>query len=214
MSIFGVDKPAVFEATATFTGIASSGSGTYITFTLGSSHGLVVGDTILADGSNVSGHNSIWQIASVTSTEVLVASSITGSGTGASIRKGYWFKNGIPDHDFVQPDLINHKSVLTGKKSNTFLGDYGLFRVSERLWQGSTIVRPTDTKFQQLYALYHTDVWFFPHGSTLTKDSSSNIITCYFKTLKPSYYKNLINYDTLICEFETNEYYDVTKLLI
>jgi len=215
MSIFSTSKPSVFEATASLTISGATSSGGYVTVTTGT-HGLVAGDAVHISGVvGMTDLNAIWEVydCPLTTTFRVVLTTAQTYTSGGDIRSGYWFKNCTFEYDFVQPDQLNFRSVITGKKTNTHLGDYGTFRVTERLWQGSTSARSTTSKFQQLYALYHTDVWFFPHSYDLTRDSSSGVVTCYFKIFKPMYYKNLINYDAVMCEFEVNEYYDVSKLL-
>jgi len=212
VSIFGTSKPSIFEATAVITGISSSGASGFITYTLGTGHGFVAGDAIFVQLSSATAHNGVFTVASVTATQILVSSSATGSGTGAEIRKGYIFKNSTFDFDPVQPDQLNFRSVITGKKTNTHLGDYGTFRITERLWQNTSPLTAS-SKFQTLYAFYHTDIWFFPHSNKVVQDTSTNAVPCYFKSFKPVYFRNLINYDAVICEFETNSYHDITKLL-
>lgn len=216
MSIFSSSKPSVFEATAVLTISGATHSGGYVTVTTSASHGLVAGDAVHISGVvGMTDLNAIWEVydTPLTTTFRVVLTTAQTYTSGGDIRNGYWFKNCTFEYDFVQPAQLNFRSVITGKKTNTHLGDYGMFRVNERLWQGSTVARTTTNKFQQLYNLYHTDVWFFPHSNKTILDSVSNVVTCYFKSFKPFYYRDLINYDGVVCEFEVNEYYDVSKLI-
>lgn len=206
MSIFGASKPFICSPTASFSSKSYSGNGTTMTVTLGTGHGVIVGNTIYIAGI------TIFDVAISGATTVSGSSSSSASGT-ANIHVGYKFANSIYDFDFVQADQINHRSVISGVKTNTFLGDYGEFRITERMWQNITTFT-AKLRFQKLNSLYHTDVWFMPHGGLSIKNSASADVTCYFKSLKPQYYKGFISYDAAVCEFETNKYHDITKILV
>src|SRR5574343_34729 len=212
MSIFSTNKMTICNATAAYTGKTITGDGTRITIPLGTGHGQVAGNIIHVTGSAVAGYNAIWEIESVTATEVKALSSVTGSGTGSSIRLGYMFKVSQINFDMVQPDILEFRSVITGKKTHTYLGDYGMFEVTDFLFQGTSLLTAKQ-KFQRLYSLYHQDLWLFPHSNKAVQDSGGKVIACYFKEFKPGYYQNLVSFDIVRCVFETNEYHTVTGLL-
>ena len=216
MSLFGTSKPSIFEATASLTVSGTTYAGGYITITTTTAHGLTAGETVYISGVlTMTDANGLWTVydCPLTTTFRIVKETAQASGSSGSVRKGFQFKNSSLDYVFIEPDQLNYRSVINGNKTNTHLGDYGSFKITERLWQKSAVFT-TKLKFQRLYGLYHTDVWLFPHSDKYVQDSLTNVVTCYFKTLKPIRYKEYINYDAAICEFETNKYHDVTKLLV
>lgn len=215
MSIFWTSKPSMFEATASLTISGAIYSGGYVTVTTGA-HGLVAGEAVYIQGVvGMTDLNAIWQIYDCPLSTTFRIALITAQTytSGGSARKGFWFKNSEIDFDFCQADQLNNRSVMNGNKTNTHLGDYGSFKITERLWQKSTTFT-AKLKFQRLYGFYHTDVWFFPHSYKVVQDSVTNVVTCYFKTFKPMYYKNFLSYDAVICEFETNKYHSIAGLLV
>lgn len=215
MSIFGTAKPFICEATATLTVSGTTYSGGYITVTTTGAHGLVTNEYVYISGvATMTDANGLWEITKIDATSFkFLKTTAQGNGTGGSVRVGYKFINSIYEYDLIQPDQLNYRSVINGNKTNTFLGDYGSFKITERLWQ-NVATFTASLRFQRLNGLYHTNIWVFPHSNPYVMDSSSNPVTCYFRGLKPMYYKNLINYDAVICEIETNKYHDVTKILV
>lgn len=220
MSIFGTAKPAIFPTTGINISSISYAAGLY-TINTASAHGCLVGDIILLDGvSGTAQLNGLWKVYSIIDADSLtIVWDVIGTASGGTLRKGYQFKNSVFEFDFVESDQINHRSVITGAKTNTFLGDYGKFRIIERLWRGTTNFTAAQ-KFQKIYNFYHTNVWFLPHPNTastpnkIIRDSSSNIVECYVREMKPYYWKNYLSYDAVNIELETNKYHDITKLLL
>lgn len=86
--------------------------------------------------------------------------------------------------NFFQSKDITHRSILTGVRTHSQLGDYSDFTVVERLWQESD----PKAKFQAIMALEGLTVTFYLHGSSVIAD-------CYVSFIRPFYFKNLINYD-------------------
>lgn len=86
--------------------------------------------------------------------------------------------------NFFQNQDVEHRSILTGARTHSQLGDYSDFTVTERLWQESN----PSTKFQAIMALEGLTVTFYLHGSSVIAD-------CYVSFIRPFYFKNLINYD-------------------
>ena len=216
MSLFGTSKPSIFEATASLTVSTTTYTGGYITITTTTAHGLVAGETVYVSGVlTMTDANGLWTVydCPLTTTFRIVKETAQASGSSGSVRKGFQFKNSSLDYVFIEPDQLNYRSVINGNKTNTHLGDYGSFKITERLWQKSTTFT-AKLKFQRLYSFYHTDVWFFPHSYKVVQDSATNAVTCYFKTFKPMYYKNFLSYDAVMCEFETNKYHSVAGLLV
>lgn len=215
MSIFGTSKPFICEATATLSISTTTYSGGYITVNTTSAHGLVTDEWIKITGvSTMTDANWFWKIIKIDATSFkFLKTTAQGNGSGGSIRIGYKFGNSIFEYDFLQSDQINHRSVMNGNKTNTFLGNYGSFKITERLWQ-NTDSFTAKLKFQRLNSFYHTNVWFYPNSDQVVQDSTTTEVTCYFKGFKPMYYKGFSAYDAVVCEFETNKYHDVTKLLV
>jgi hypothetical protein len=200
LSIFGTVKPFVCEGTPSFTGLTPAGS----VFTLGAGHGVSKGEHVLHN-------NTVHKVTAADATTITVTPAPSGT---ADLYIGYKFESSVFEYDMVQPDQINHRSIISGVKTNTFLGDYGEFKITERLWNKVTDFTAKE-RFQRLYSFYHTDVYLFPHSTNWIKDAvGGNLIKCYFKGLKPMYYKGFINYDAIQCEFETNKYHDVRALLV
>lgn len=215
MSIFGTSKPFICEITASLTISTTTYSGGYITVTTTGAHGLVTDECVYITGvATMTDANGIYNIIKIDATSFkFLKTTAQGSGSGGSIRIGYKFSNSAFEFDFTQPDQINHRSVITGVKTNTFLGDYGEFNITERIWQKTTNFT-AKLRFTRLYSFYHTDIWLLPQGTLSIKDNTSADVACYFKEFRPTYYKGYINYDAVVCRFETNKYHDITKLLI
>lgn len=216
MSIFGTAKPSFFEVTAVITISNATYSNGYITIITSASHGIVTNEWVyITDiASGMTDANGIWEIIKIDATSFKFLKTTGQSYTsGGNVRVGYKFMNSIFEFDLVQPVQLNPRSIITGVKTNTHLGDYGSFKITERLWQKATDFT-AKLRFQRLNGFYHTNVWFLPHGVYSIKDSGSNTVACYFKGFKPMYYRGFISYDAVICEFETNKYHDVTKLLV
>lgn len=211
MSIFGLKKPSLCISPVSITSVSTvAGEQTITTAT---AHGLSYGDTVVIFGCNNTALNGVHTVSATppdTTHFNVIAGSVGSYTSGGYAGEGIGLNNCLIEYDFVQPDQINQKSIITGKRTNIHKGDYGEFKVTELLWKNGS----ASTKLSDLYAYYHTDVYFIPHrdGDCL-KDSSGNLITCYMSGFKPFYYKNLINYDAVLMTFTTNDYHDVTKLL-
>lgn len=210
--IFGTGKPALFSTT-TKTISTTTYSGGYITVNTTTNHGYSAGMGVLIQGvTTMTDANGIWEIydAPTVSSFRFRKTTAQGSGSSGDTRGGELLDHSFIEYEPIIPDQLNHRSVITGVKTNTHLGDYGEFKVVVRLWQYSS----AKNKFTALYSYYHTDINFAPHRSQIVQDSTTAFVTCYLKTFRPIYYKNFINYDAVELTFSTNKYHDITKLLI
>ena len=88
---------------------------------------------------------------------------------------------------FFQNQDVEHRSILTGVRTHSQLGDYSDFTVTERLWQESD----PKAKFQAIMALEGLTITFYLHGTATIAD-------CYVSFIRPFYFKNLINYDGVV----------------
>lgn len=71
------------------------------------------------------------------------------------------------DPEWNDPRVIEHQSVITGKKTWTTLGDYASFRVSLNLYKYTTSPTPSE-KFATLMTYLHKLVIFLPHAHGVT----------------------------------------------
>ena len=215
MSIFGTAKPFICVVTATLTVSTTTSASGYITVTTTAAHGLVTNEWVYITGVAVmTDANGIWEITKIDATSFkFLKTTAQANGNSGSVRIGYKFVNSTFEFNLIEPVQLNYPSIINGNKTNTHLGDYGSFKITERLWQKTTNFT-ANLRFQRLNGFYHTNIWFLPHGTGQIKDSGGASVECYFKGFKPMYYKGFISYDAAICEFETNKYHDVTKLLV
>jgi len=217
MSFFGEKKPAIYPTSgainiSAFTG---GGGGTTEIIDTASAHSLSAGDGVLIQGVTgaTSSINGSHKVLSVTDADTFVIThTIVGTPASGNITKGIYFTNSKINYDFVEPDQLNYRSVINGSRTNTHLGDYGTFKVTVFLWRAGTTAL-AKALLTAIYAYYHTNVIFCPNQLPI-KDSDSNLVYCYFKEMKPFYYKNLRAYDAVELTFEINKYHDVSKLLL
>jgi hypothetical protein len=86
--------------------------------------------------------------------------------------------------NFFQNQDVIHRSILTGVRTHSPVGDYSDFTVTERLWQESD----PEAKFISIMACEGQSVTFYLHGTSI-------IALCYVSFIRPFYFNNLINYD-------------------
>lgn len=208
MSIFGTSKPSFFTATAKTATMGSNDKLIYVA--AGHDISTSLWDKVLM--LNASGKSlGVYDIGTVTSTTVFA---IVGGDTTnvATVHMGYKLKYSTIEYDYIEPDQLNYTSVINGNKTNTHLGDYGNFRVTEFLWRYTSGGWTAKTRFTALYNFYHTNVYFAPHDDVIL-GSDSKPILCYLKTFKLFMYKGLNTYDGLTLEFDPNAYHDASKLI-
>lgn len=214
MSIFGNQKPGLFSGSAK----TISGSWTGTSVLMGNTttaHGLSDGDYVYITGSSSSPATGMYEIDYVDADTFRVtkkSDDIGTAGIGGSVYAGLGFpysKVLYDENSFVIADQLNYRSVINGNRTNTHLGDYGEFKLIDFVWKYAS----PSSRFNTLYDYYHSNVYFSPQGREALQDSSSALITCYVKELKPFFYKNNRNYDAVLITFETNAYHDVSKLI-
>lgn len=212
MSIFGEQKPALYPTTGAINTTSIIGSGTTTTIETASVHGLAVGDGVLLQGITgaTSSINGSYKVQRLFGTDSFgITHTAAGSPTGGNITKGIYLTHSTISFNFVEAEQLNYRSVISGVKTNTHLGDYGTFKVIVHLWKFSS----AKTMLTNLYAYYHTDVIFCPNQLPI-KDSSSNLVYCYLNGFRPFYWRNFRDYDAVELTFDINKYHDVSKLLI
>ena len=217
--IFGTLKPSfmTYTGTATISGVTIAGG--IATVTCSENHPFTIGSFGFCGIWGVTGLTLINGVHVITEvpnqTSFKFASAGTGSyGGGGEAGWGTPLNYSFIDYTFVEPDNIEHKSAITGVKTNTFLGDYGNFAVDVRLWQETHGSMTPKTKLTNIYVYYHTNVVFFPHNDKWVADVNGLAVPCYLSLMKPYYYKNLITYDACKLTFATNKYHNLSKLLI
>ena len=214
MSIFGEQKPALYPTTGAINISAFSGGGgnPLTIIDTASAHGLSAGDGVLLQGITgaTSAINGSYKVYSVTDADTFsVSHAYTGTPASGNITKGIYLTHSTINFNFVEAEQLNYRSVISGVKTNTHLGDYGTFKVIVHLWKFSS----AKTMLTNLYAYYHTDVIFCPNQLPI-KDSSSNLVYCYLNGFRPFYWRNFRDYDAVELTFDINKYHDVSKLLI
>ena len=124
---------------------------------------------------------------------------------------------------WAEPDEIINESVITGVRDIISLGDYSSFKVIVYLWKESDQV----TKFEEIYAFNHSDIYFYPHRDKTTlgdglgkvmQDSSDAEVEFHITHIRPFYYQ----YErfpqskvkiALEITFISKDYIDLTKNL-
>ena len=211
MSIFGEQKPALYPTTGAINTTSIIGSGTTTTIETASAHGLAVGDGVLSQGitgatSSINGSYKVQRLFGADSFGI--THTAAGSPTGGNITKGIYLTHSTINFNFVEAEQLNYRSVISGVKTNTHLGDYGTFKVIVYLWKFSS----AKTMLTNLYAYYHTNVIFCPNQLPI-KDGSG-LVYCYLNGFRPFYWRNFRDYDAVELTFDINKYHDVSKLLI
>lgn len=125
-------------------------------------------------------------------------------GTGSIVVLQH--SNIVPE--YIITDEKEHKSVLTGHKTFTTLGDYSKFRIDINLYKYDN---PTTT-FQTLYPYIHNNVYFWPHSDGKAISGSNNLpVEFHITDMKLSYLGDHLYRDLLSIEFEAVDYTDISK---
>lgn len=118
----------------------------------------------------------------------------------------------IMESDWIIPDEIEHKSVITGNKSFITLGDYANFTVTVNLFKyGNTSTMKS--KFLEIYTYNHKDVVFYPfrEGNPIM-DKNGNTVQFHITSMKLDFLSNINTLDILTVKFESLKYVDLSKL--
>ena len=119
--------------------------------------------------------------------------------------------NAVLSTSFQEPDIITHKSVLTGFKSYVVKGDYSSFDVLVYLYKYSV----PKTKFQEIYAYNHQNCYFYPHADgNAIKDSGGTDVYFHISQMRLEYLDNLNENDILRIRFEAIDYVDIEESLV
>ena len=110
--------------------------------------------------------------------------------------------------NYIIPDLIEHKSIVTGHKDFISLGDYSEFQVGVNLYKATN---PTST-FSTLYSYLHKNVYFWPHidGKAIS-GSDGTPVEFNISDMQLSYIENKDYADYLLITFKAAEYTDISK---
>jgi len=141
------------------------------------------------------------------------------TGTGTPDSNTVTLDYAILDPDWNDPRLIEHQSVVSGKKNWITLGDYASFKVTVQLFRYTS---PTpNVKFNTLMTYLHQLVYFYPHkdgttagdglGKPIQNSSSANVK--FFISKISAYYLDNRDalQDLLDIEFISENYVDITK---
>jgi hypothetical protein len=113
--------------------------------------------------------------------------------------------------EYVITDEIEHKSVLTGHKSYSTLGDYSRFKVEVNLFKYTSSV----AKFNEIYQYYHDDVYFWPHSDgKAISGSDRNPVEFHIVGMELNYLDNIDYKDLLTVEFDAIDYTVLTGSLL
>lgn len=145
---------------------------------------------------------------------------IFGTGEPKFISAG---KTVLIDHSIIKPKFIDpqeleHDSIINGTRNFITLGDYSEFTVLIYLFKYDYKVDgyTPEEKFNELIAYNHKDVdQFFPHRDGISiRDSSNNAVQ--FHVTNPNFYylEDDEDLDTLELTFKSRKYTNITKSLI
>lgn len=118
------------------------------------------------------------------------------------------------ESNWIIPDEIEHKSVITGAKSFITLGDYANFTVSINLFKYGSLTS-MKSKFLELYSYNHKDVVFYPYrdGNPIM-DKDGNTVLFHITSMKLDFISNINSLDLLTMTFESKKYIDLSKSIV
>lgn len=137
-------------------------------------------------------------------------------GTGTPDSNTVTLNYAVLDPNWNDPRVIEHQSVITGKKTWATLGDYASFRVTVNLYKEAN----PSTVFNTLITYLHQLVYFYPHkdGSVdgdgngkVIKNSSSASVKFFISKITPYYLSNIVLKDIVDIEFISEDYVDISK---
>ena len=113
--------------------------------------------------------------------------------------------------DYILPDIIEHKSIITGKKHFINNGDYSEFTVNVYLYKYAD----ASAKFSEIYDYLHTNVYFWPHNDGKAISGSDSSPTEFFiSDMSLSYLEDANYNDLLTIKFVASDYTVVSKSLV
>lgn len=125
------------------------------------------------------------------------------------------FEHSLIETEWVEPNIIEHKSVVTGARNyltseSDGFGDYSNFTVTLYL---SKYDSPA-IKFNEIYAFNHTDVYFYPHSDgNPVRDSSNNNVVFHITDMKLNYLDTPDFKDVLVVTFKSKKYTNLANSL-
>lgn len=143
------------------------------------------------------------------------------TGTGTPDSSTVTLDYAVLDPNWNDPRVIEHQSVITGKKTWTTLGDYASFRVTVNLYKYTTSPTPS-TKFSTLMTYLHQLVYFYPHkdgvadgdglGKAIQNSTPANV-KFFVSKITPYYLSNTVQKDLIDIEFIAENYVDISQSL-
>jgi len=141
------------------------------------------------------------------------------TGTGIPDINTVTLDHTILDPDWNDPRIIEHPSVVSGKKTWITLGDYASFRVTVQLFKYTSPA----AKFNTIITYLHQLVYFYPHKDGITagdglgkmiKNSANVGVKFFIIKISPYYLNNVdASQDLLDIEFISEDYIDITKIV-
>jgi hypothetical protein len=120
---------------------------------------------------------------------------------------------------YVEPDILEHKSIINGVKNFIDLGDYSSFKVVCHVWKWENTLRA----LQDLMTYNHEDVYFYPHihknaigdfqGPPM-KDSTGTSVKFHITLMRPFYFEYSGLHEKKVAveiEFKAMGYTDISK---
>lgn len=102
----------------------------------------------------------------------------------------------VLEPDFIQPNEIEHESVVNGYRSYTKISNpHAEFVVTVNLFKYPN----PGSMFWKIYQYLHRDVWFYPHKNNTLK------IRCHITDLKLFYIEQPAHYDRCTITFRSVE---------
>lgn len=215
MSLFGNNKPAIFDTTAKNISNASYSNGV-ITVNTTTPHNLVAGDDILIQNvANMTDLNGIRTVNSILDNYSFTINSTSNytTGSGGTLNLGVWFKWAKISYNFNEADLIEHRSIITGQRNFLYKGEYANCTVDYYIYKLNND-ELAKRKLLLLYSWYGKIIYFLPYGTLGIKRSDYAMNICLLKELKLMKLNGIVNYDIVRINIVTTEYHDITKLIL
>jgi hypothetical protein len=120
---------------------------------------------------------------------------------------------------YAQRDIVEHTSVINGKRNYISLGDYAEFEVMAHLHRYTLSAGgfTPASKFIQLWGFRNALVdEFFPHANGLSIiDTDGNLIPFQIVEMTPAYLENIGGtYDVIRIVFRSTKYVDLGKIAV
>jgi len=109
----------------------------------------------------------------------------------------------VLDPDWIMPDVLEHQSIISGKKNFINKGYYSEFKVQINLWKYAN----PNTSFDELESYKFSQVTFYPHkDSDPIKDIFGNESQFLISDIEPYYLTSTTQKDIALITFTADRY--------